>query len=259
MSFLNCETFERYVDNPKGNILLIHGFASKFQRRIFLAKVFEDYNFFAINLPAHGQSKYEKEEEITVNGYLDIISGYIKSLNLKELIIYGHSMGGGLALITAYQFKDMIQKIILEAPLNTGVIQRNEKMDKQFAKGPTILAKALKVIKTTTNADNFFNPSVRLFFSITNNSIIMNIWDKEQRKIWSEKLDEAIKGIDFPILLLLSEKDKFIHFKETQDFFNQNYNTKLVTFKDCGHNILIDSPILTTRIVKIFLDHDFNY
>ena len=53
-----------------------------------------DFNPVFIDLPGHGESGGEGEEEI--ERYADHVHSFLKALNLQKLILVGHSMGGAI-------------------------------------------------------------------------------------------------------------------------------------------------------------------
>jgi pimeloyl-ACP methyl ester carboxylesterase len=60
----------------------------------------KNYNVYAIDLPGFGQSKAEKTNW-TIEEYANDVTAFIESMNLKNVVIIGHSMAGEIILQTA--------------------------------------------------------------------------------------------------------------------------------------------------------------
>lgn len=58
------------------------------------------YNVFAIDLPGFGKSKAERTNW-TIEEYADDVTAFINVMNLKNVVIIGHSMAGEIMLQTA--------------------------------------------------------------------------------------------------------------------------------------------------------------
>jgi len=81
-------------------VVLLHGFCE--DRRIwhdFQTDLARDYQVIAIDLPGFGQS--ETLENASINNYAEGVRAIIEQLNLQDLILIGHSMGGYVALAFA--------------------------------------------------------------------------------------------------------------------------------------------------------------
>ncbi|NJO91402.1 MAG: alpha/beta hydrolase, partial [Chloroflexia bacterium] len=60
----------------------------------------ENYNAFAIDLPGFGKSKAERTN-YTIEEYAKDVTAFMDAMNLKNVVIVGHSMAGEIMLQTA--------------------------------------------------------------------------------------------------------------------------------------------------------------
>jgi pimeloyl-ACP methyl ester carboxylesterase len=60
----------------------------------------ENYNVYAIDLPGFGKSKAERTNW-TIEEYANDVTAFIDTMNLKNVVIIGHSMAGEIMLQTA--------------------------------------------------------------------------------------------------------------------------------------------------------------
>jgi len=90
------------VDQPKANIVIIHGLGEHSGRYAETALHLNraGYNVFAFDRKGEGQSDGKKAYIPNAKDQLQIIEEYIKHLNLSSLpsFLFGHSLGGLLAV-----------------------------------------------------------------------------------------------------------------------------------------------------------------
>lgn len=92
-----------YFHQGKGDttLLFIHGWcidAAYWKNQVEYFS--ENYNVYAIDLPGFGKSKAERVNW-TVEEYANDVSAFIDKMNLKNVVIIGHSMAGEIMLQTA--------------------------------------------------------------------------------------------------------------------------------------------------------------
>jgi pimeloyl-ACP methyl ester carboxylesterase len=106
-----------YTEAGSGPFLVfIHGLGSclmAWERN--LAEMQTYYRCLALDLPGYGQSC---KGEITpgMGYYADCISQFLAGLGIEKCILVGHSMGGQIALTTALNYPDLVEKLVLAAP-----------------------------------------------------------------------------------------------------------------------------------------------
>lgn len=254
MFFNGCEIHKKEVENPKGHIVLIHGFASDYRKRLFISNSLEEYNFYFINLPNHGNSL--SEQEITVDKYINILISYIESLNVDRVILYGHSMGGGLVLILQSILKDKIEKVILESPINISALKKTESIV-SFLENKNNVIKNISNFLINKNKLKELNPvlldNMKTLNNLTNNPDILNIWKEDQIKIWDEKISESIKDNKIPTIVFLGKKDLIIPYKESCELFSKNSSYKIISLDNCGHFPALEKPFTLIKEIISFL------
>ncbi len=90
---------ERNVDQ-KTSLLFIHGNShahTSFNMQ-FDSELLKNFRLIFINLPGHGGS--DNVESYSLPLYAQLVAGLIETLNLSEVILVGHSLGGHVALHT---------------------------------------------------------------------------------------------------------------------------------------------------------------
>ncbi|WP_338732730.1 alpha/beta fold hydrolase [Mangrovimonas cancribranchiae] len=107
-----------YVKEGNGSktLLFVHGLSSNadaWSKNIKHLK--KRYTCVALDLPGYGKSA-KPNVAYTPTYFSKIIVAFIKQLDLKNVILVGHSMGGQASIKVAINKPDIIDKLILVAP-----------------------------------------------------------------------------------------------------------------------------------------------
>jgi len=71
---------------------------------------------FAFDRPGHGHSDRPNHHPVTVDVQARMLHAALKTLNVEQPILVGHSWGGALALAYALEFQDEVAGLVLLAP-----------------------------------------------------------------------------------------------------------------------------------------------
>ncbi len=110
-----------------------HGFSGCKEENQPLIEFCKENNitFYGMDFPGQGSVPITKIDKPDLNYYADLAIDFIKTLDCKELIISGHSMGGAIALLVAHRLTSKcVQQVILEDPVNLGLLYNKEESDK---------------------------------------------------------------------------------------------------------------------------------
>jgi pimeloyl-ACP methyl ester carboxylesterase len=107
-----------YLDkgNSDKTIVCIHGLGSN--KKAFLKNIDElskKLRIIPIDLPNYGNSS-KGDFPSTIKFFSEIIIEFIEALDLRNVILCGHSMGSQISIFTALNHPDLINKLILIAP-----------------------------------------------------------------------------------------------------------------------------------------------
>lgn len=117
----------RYHDLPgdKPPILFVHGLgcAGSFDYPEVAAQpVLAAHRRILVDLLGSGFSDKPADFSYEVKDHAEYLSGFMHALDIKKLILFGHSLGGAVALTLAWQGPERIERIILsESNLDAGV------------------------------------------------------------------------------------------------------------------------------------------
>lgn len=232
----------------KKNLIYIHGI---FDNRFSNPNLYNickdlDINFYSLSLPGHGDEAFG-DVGLNVESYTDFVRDYIiKNKINKNLIVYGHSMGGGIAtcLVSKYGKELNVVKLILEDPLNSSIhdylkyglrkpltfFDKIDKMDKKYTKYKTgYIKRWFKWFNSTIKIKN--RPKLLL--------LAANIISRDQFL----RLDNYYKNIKIDTYIFFGEYDRFIPPEISILKLNSlNSNFKYIIIKNSGHAPHTENP-----------------
>lgn len=121
--FIQIENFnlhyKKFGEGEK-SLLLIHGFSANiFSFREIFNPLSKYLKVYAIDLPGFGLTERVDKNRVSFNPYsregeVQVIKIFLEKLNIKKVIILGHSMGGGIATYFTIKHPESVEKLIIE-------------------------------------------------------------------------------------------------------------------------------------------------
>lgn len=119
-----------YVDagNGEQTILFVHGLGS-YQKAWLknISALSGKYRCIAIDLPGYGGSG-GISDGYSMTFFASVLADFIRTMQLKKVILAGHSMGGQIALHLALAAPDLLSHLILVAPAGFELFSAQEKL-----------------------------------------------------------------------------------------------------------------------------------
>ncbi len=230
------------VSDAKAAIIMVHGLGEHISRYKEMADFFNsrNYSFTGLDLPGHGHSSGRRGHIDNFEQYNNIISAIIDFVRVREgdisLVLYGHSLGGAVAL-NYLAGANVIDKAIVTSPwLKLAVSPSSFKI---FLAGimnsllPSLLQSSGldpedissdKDVVEKYDADPLVHNkiSVRLFSSATANA---------------RKLLEMREDIKIPLLLMHGADDRITSAEGSSVFAARNSRTELKIWEKGLHEL----------------------
>ena len=109
-----------FFDEGEGRlVLLVHGGGSKLDWRANVEPLSQRFRVVAPDLPGFGRSE-KPEQDYTLAFYDQFLEQLVKELGETRIALVGHSMGGLVAARFAAAHPDIVERLILVAPMGFG-------------------------------------------------------------------------------------------------------------------------------------------
>lgn len=265
-----------YIDEGEGKqtILFIHGLANYgnvWHQQIEDLKL--QYRCIAIDLPGCGLSS-RGDYPYSMLFFSEVIEKFCAALNLQEVILCGHSMGGHVSIITALRYPPLIKDLILIAPSGFELFTPSE----------------ISIYKGMLSFGNFFTSNQmqltgslqQSFYKITPGGKkmiddLVDILNADDLNHWRNMVDKCIEGmlneqvfhllkfIQCRVLAIFGNYDTlipniFIHPGSTLQVATlackEIHDSKLAMITEAGHAVFMETPDAVNAEIKMFLEKE---
>lgn len=254
--------FVSYIDEGQGEytLILIHGLASNAGFwRYNIPELSKHFRVIAVDLPGYGKSQ-KGNYSYSLSFYAETIKKLIDELQLKNVVLVGHSMGGQISIIFALKYPDKLSKLILAAPAGFEEFQKGE---------GDWLRNVITMygVKTTTEegirrnlSNNFYNWSDKWEWMVEERVRMRKAKDFDEFTYTVDRcvdamLDEPtfnkLSGIKTPTLIIHGKYDglipnPYLNPGFPSDVFSRGEkeipNAKRVEIDCAGHMIMMEKP-----------------
>jgi len=237
-------------DKEKPSILLMHGsglthIVWSLHEQFYAS---QGFNILSVDLPGHGNSEGPSLKSI------EEISDWVKSLmnvlNIKKIIIIGHSQGCLVGIDFASRYPNLVNSLVLVAgcykmPVNQDLINYAEAGDEKAI---------LLMMKWGYEGSKAFiggNPVKKIINS-----------SREIREVLAVDLNacnnykggkESLEKINCQTLCIFGDLDKMVPLEVGNKMTSMIKNSEKKIIKNCGHMIIFEKAFEMRKIVKEFL------
>jgi pimeloyl-ACP methyl ester carboxylesterase len=244
-------------------LLFIHGTSSSLNTWDSLVKLMPNHKrIIRLDMPAFGLTGPNPENEYSYQYYSQFLYAFVNELNIKQCIVAGNSLGGGIAWHFALAYpKQVHQLILIDA---SGYPKLNEKGSLGFtlARIPILnnllLFVTPKLLVKKSVEDAFANKTLVTEERITryhdlllaegNRRAALSIFKNEM-----EQEHEKIKDIQQPTLIIFGEKDQLINSQYAYLFQRDIKGSIAFVLRGVGHIPMEEAPIETAKIMNDFI------
>ena len=246
-------------------IVLIHGFlSSSFSFRRLHPFLKQDFNIISIDMPPFGKSGKLTTFSYSYENVAKTVISLINSLQLKDVILIGHSLGGQLCLHISHLQPDFADKTILlcssaylKRPKTSLILLSylpffHIAVKKQLARSG-LLENLQKVVYDHSLIDDemmtgYLQPFLEedIFRALTR-----MIRDRE-----NDLSCQQLKEISTPCLLIWGEHDRVVPVSVGNRLNQDLKNSELIVLKETGHLVPEERPEDIYTHIKQFLLKD---
>lgn len=244
-----------YIDEGAGsNVLLLHGWGGSIQTMKPIANILsEKCRVITLDLPGFGESDIPKEPWNSYE-YAECIKKFIELLDLKDLIVFGHSHGGRISIILSSQY-NFVKKLIL---IDSAGIIPKRKLNYYFK---VYSFKLLKKGYMLVNRGDSREAKLEKFYKkygSTDYKESNGIMRQTMVKVINDNLVGLLSSIKVPTLLIWGEKDEDTPVYMGQIMEEKIKDSGLIVLKGAGHYSYIDCYDQFKAVINVFLKDEFN-
>lgn len=233
-----------YIDQGEGKpIVLLHGFcgSSRYWEHV-IPVLSESCRVIALDLPGHGQSGPLKGSS-TIENLADQVKNLLAELNLQEVTMFGHSLGGYITLAFAEKYSNQLNGFSLihstafpdSEEAKKGRLANIEKVNQS---GIYSLIDGLvpKLFSPDNQDENYVGAAMEIGYTTSAEGAIDALNAMKDRP----DRNQVLEASTMPVLLIAGEQDQIIPAEKT--FSVSRANIKQSIIKDSGHMSMYENP-----------------
>lgn len=261
-----------YIDQGNSDqvLLLIHGLGSNAKGWIKNIPAWADrYRVIAVDLPGYGTSD-KGYYPYSMSFYAQVLTEFLDELGIPKATFVGHSMGGQIAMVTALNHPDRVDKLVL---ISTAGFERFSEGEGAWMKGvmtpELVRSTAIRNIDINLRA-NFYETPAGAEFMITDRIQIRGAEDFELYcyavsqnvdGMLNEPVADDLGKITQPTLIIFGENDglipnPYLHGGKTEKVALIGKegipDSRLIMMPKCGHFVMFEKWDETNRAVIEF-------
>ena len=265
MSLMGMQVHYRDEGNPNDSLplVLIHGTSSSLHTWDSLVIRLKDKKrIIRMDLPAFGLTGANPERDYSLPYYNRFIDSLLIKLGVKQCIIAGNSLGGGIAWNQALYSPDKVSGLIL---INSGGYPRkNEKGNIGFKLASMsyigqLLAKFTPKFLIRKSLEDVYSEDTKINLALEDRyfDLLLRTGNREATiDIFQQRgkpTPEKIKDIHIPTLIIWGEDDQLIDVSNANRFHQDINGSELLIIKRSGHVPMEETPESVFQGIKNFL------
>lgn len=236
-------------------LVFLHGYLESKEVWKSFSSFFQEYTVIMPDLPGQGDSEMIDENQ-TVEQMAEAVKAVIENEGFSSCFIYGHSMGGYVALAFERKYPEMVKSLGL---IHSTIYPDNEEKKKNRIREIELIRAGKKVMVVS--------------------GMLPNVVAKENIQRLKPQIDEIVerakmfpaKGIiavlnammqrpkhkvnaETPFHLIAGDKDNFIPNEVYSGMKSANSGIVLDFIFNTGHASFIENPAKTAQVIKFFLN-----
>ncbi|MDD5727704.1 MAG: alpha/beta hydrolase, partial [Victivallales bacterium] len=248
-------------------LLFVHGFASfSFTWQKMLEYFPEDVRAVAIDLKGYGYSEKFCDDKLSPFDQANILKEFIARLDLKDIYLIGHSMGGAISLLTLFnpEVKARVRRLVLVD--TAGLFQKIP----DFIDDLTVMSPHNPLLRLTDEnllarmvlEQTYCDKTKITPETIEEYSKILRMKNAKECLIGAARqiaignvrsFHRKMAALRLPVLLIWGEKDSIIDLEDAFIFFHNLSGAKLKIIPECGHSPQEEQAQETAKIMGKFL------
>nr|WP_320166811.1 alpha/beta fold hydrolase [uncultured Methylophaga sp.] len=250
-----------YQESGEGTpLIIIHGLFGSADNWRSMAKYFSRfYRVISVDLRNHGRSPHSDEQNFTVMA--EDIKELCEAMELGQVSILGHSLGGKVAMMFAAMYPQLVSKlIVVDISPRQYFSAHTPLMDAMMALNLSQFTRRTEVDDAL--AESIPDKAVRQF-------LLMNLVSEQETFQWRinlpalkanypELMAAVCEDITFtmPSLFVYGELSDYVTEEDRQQISSQFVHAEFNGIEKAGHWVQAERPQQFKKVVEEFLQND---
>lgn len=239
--FHDKNIFYKLVGNKNSYpIIMLHGNMSNHKRWLPLAELLKKhFACYALDFPGSGLSE-DIDEYHSLDILADCADAFIKHIHADKYILFGHSMGGGIAQLIALKNPNSVKAMVLINSISF-------KGFHEFYKQKDYIA---SMYRNKNLLNEIFNQS---FPDFSEKKVISEMVDdayKASKRVFTDEakamsefnLEDSIHMLNIPTLIMHSKEDQIVSEPDAAQMHSKLQNSIYVSIDSSGHSPHFEDP-----------------
>lgn len=236
----------RKEDNPRLPVIFIHGAVDSHLVWPGELRRLSEANAIALDLPGRGKSPGPGRS--SVDDYAQDVTALLDALNLPQVILLGHSMGGAIAQTLALDFPDRTAGLIL---MSTGA---KLSVHSDILEGVFIDQEMVAHLLADWMWGENASPEARATTYHTIRTAPPELIHDDYAACHAFDVRQRLHEIRAPALVIAGTADRMVAYKYSQ-FLQENITrSELVGVEGAGHMVMLENPQAATEAVRHWLN-----
>ena len=269
----SCGKLAVYDSEPGGKkavLFFVHGLSINSGVWKYAITILQkEFRCIAIDLPGHGQS-WKVRGDFTMSFYAKAVRECIEAMQLQEISLAGHSMGGQISIILALQLSSLVRKLVLVS--SAGIETFTSAEAQQLVQGSEYLYRApvdaaqlllsyqpqfaMTPDRVRELAQEHLTQQAERFPEFSDTTL------RSIKGMLQEPVNAFLPQLTQPALVLYGQYDrlipnKWIHSTMTIEDVAEEAKKKIrqstvTVLPDCGHYLQFEQPHIFAERVQLF-------
>jgi pimeloyl-ACP methyl ester carboxylesterase len=250
-------------------VILLHGFgASAYSWRFLGPALAKDHRVFTLDLKGYGLSDKPEDGKYAISDQADLVAAFIRTRDLHDLVVMGHSMGGGVTLMTYFKVAEdnpgRIKRLVL---IDSAGYPQKMPWFIRFARIPVInsvgtrllsprFATSLVLRKCYYNKDKITEEQIDTYAYYGSLPGAREAVVATAQQIVPDDIEAVTaryKTISVPVLIVWGAEDEVVPVSVGKNFKRDIPDSELVILPKCGHIPPEEEALATRQAIMDFL------
>lgn len=266
---INCEVH----GHGAAPVVFLHGFAAALTTWRDIVPFFpaERYTLHLLDLKGFGRSSRPRDGRYRPEDQAAVVAAYLEERKLKDAVLVGHSLGGGIALLACLLLRErdrggLVGRLVLIDP---AAYPQKPPSAMRLLRAPLLGWSILHLLPVSFmvrftmlrvyHDRRTITPErvARYVASFSGRGIDYVFIESARRLIHGEytRLIPAFRTIDLPVLIIWGREDRLIPLGQGLRLRNDIPGARLDIIEECGHVPQEERPAETWAAIRDFLEN----